>query len=225
MLHSVEKAYVSHEVFFWLGAKSSQDEQGTAALLAIDLDDKALAGAAVQSREPQGHESPEFKGVFKRARYLEGGVKSGFNKVDRDAHQDRLFHLKGRNHVTVTQVPMVTKSLNSGDVFVLELKGVIYQWNGKDANQAEKSKALDFCRELRDEIQKGKAKIEAVDEGSEPPAFWSKLGGKSAIQAATADDDNSNVLPPTLYRCSDVSGSLKVRGHPPGDKGEGGREG
>ena len=38
------------------------------------------------------------------ARYLEGGVESGFNEVDLDAYVKKLFQVKGKNSVRIEQV-------------------------------------------------------------------------------------------------------------------------
>eukprot|EP00062_Callorhinchus_milii_P023857 gi/632983146/ref/XP_007908502.1/ PREDICTED: villin-1-like [Callorhinchus milii] len=54
-----------HDVYFWLGRQSSQDEQGAAAIYTTQIDD-ALQGAAVQHREVQRHESESFRSLFKK---------------------------------------------------------------------------------------------------------------------------------------------------------------
>ena len=109
---------LSFHVFFWLGEATSQDESGTAALKASELDNVGLGGAAVQYREMQGCESPEFMALFKNIPFmiLDGGVASGFKTVDRDAYEVRLFHVKGKRIPAIRQVPVALESLNCGDV-------------------------------------------------------------------------------------------------------------
>jgi len=199
---------LEYTVFFWLGAESSQDERGTAAIKAVELDD-ALGGRATQSREVQGHESPEWKGLFKSAQYLQGGAKSGFNHVDRSFHETRLFQLKGAKQVGATQVALKASAMNSGDVFVLEAKDIIYTWHGKESNIHERAAGLDFARKLRDEDQE-LATIEPVDEGDEPDGFWKLLGGKGRVGPPTPDTGASAIKVPEIYRVTDSTGSIKV---------------
>jgi hypothetical protein len=44
-----------HIIYFWLGADSTSDEKGAAALLTIELDD-SMGGKPVQVRVTQGKE-------------------------------------------------------------------------------------------------------------------------------------------------------------------------
>ena len=61
------------QIHFWIGKESSQDEYGTAAYKAVELDNK-LGMAAVQFREAEGYESDAFKKLFGGMLvYLKGG--------------------------------------------------------------------------------------------------------------------------------------------------------
>ena len=95
-------------------------------------------------------------------RYLAGGVESGFKKVEKDKYEPRLLHVKGRRNIRVQQTRLAWNSMNSGDVFILDLGLTIYVWNGKKSGRLEKIKGLDVARKIRDEERGGRAKLEAV---------------------------------------------------------------
>ena len=95
----------------------------------------------------------------------------------------------------VKQVECQLKSLNSGDVFVLDLEDTIYQWNGSGASRMEKGKGLDLTTRLRDE-RGAKANVVIIEEKendpeSAHPQFWKALGGKGAVPAAEAAGDDA----------------------------------
>jgi len=172
------------DLHFWLGDESSVDEMGIAAYKTVELDD-SLGGAPVQYRETQGNESKKFQALFKQGiTYLEGGVESGFKHVERDQYDTRLFHLKGKRNVRVNQVKVSHSSLNSGDVFILDVGLTLYQWNGKESNKYERAKALDVIQRIKDDERGGRAEIVREDEGNESDAFWAALGGKGRIMSA-----------------------------------------
>eukprot|EP00456_Euglypha_rotunda_P090616 TRINITY_DN94_c0_g1_i11.p1 TRINITY_DN94_c0_g1~~TRINITY_DN94_c0_g1_i11.p1 ORF type:complete len:238 (-),score=47.15 TRINITY_DN94_c0_g1_i11:23-736(-) len=123
------------DIHFWLGATTTQDEAGTAAYKTVELD-TFLGGAPVQHREIEGHESELFLSYFASKggiRILEGGVETGFNHVKPTEYKARLLHLKGKKFVRIIEVPLSHKSLNSGDVFILDEGLTIYSWIGKKA--------------------------------------------------------------------------------------------
>ena len=171
------------DLHFWQGEHSSQDERGASAYRTVELDDH-LKGVPVQHREVQGHESARFLSYFpKGITLLEGGVDTAFRKVDPSAYQSRLFHVKGKRNVRSQQVEFSAKSLNDGDVFILDQGLTIYQWNGATANRQEKFKALEIATKIKDAERGGKAKLiflESKDDNADSKAFFEALGGSKA---------------------------------------------
>ena len=58
-------SHFTYDIHYWLGASSSQDEQGAAAF-STTMMDEALGGVAIQHRETQRYESDMFRGYFKK---------------------------------------------------------------------------------------------------------------------------------------------------------------
>jgi len=197
ILHTWKKNARSNElrwdVHFWLGQNTSQDEAGTAAYKTVELDDR-LGGAAVQHREVQGHESPLFLSYFENntIEILEGGIDSGFKHVEAKQYKPRLLQVKGnRKAVRVSQVPLSATSLNSGDVFILDLGLEIFQWNGAKSSSYEKVKAGQVVRAMRDE-RGGKPNCTLHNEGDSDLAdFWKALGGQKPIAPPDNADDEA----------------------------------
>jgi gelsolin len=202
-----------YDVHFWLGRTTTQDEAGTAAYKTVELD-TYLKGLPVQHREVQDHESELFLSYFKDKggiRILEGGVESGFNHVKPTEYKPKLLWLKGKKYIRVTEVEKSYKSLNSGDVFILDAGLTIYQWNGKKSGAAEKGRAAQLTRAI-DDSRNGKPEVVVMEEGSEEEAFWKLLGGKGEVAGAEAggkDEDWENHSKKVLFKFSDESGSLK----------------
>lgn len=192
---------------------------GACAYKTFELDE-FLGGGPVQYREVQGHESSQFLSLFKGGvQYLEGGVESGFKKVDRDKFDARLLHCKGARHVRVHQVPLSADSLNDGDVFILDLGRKIIQWNGAEASRKEKMRGMDVSRKIKDEERGGKATFilldhqEAAVDPQEEKLFWDTLGGKKPVKSAKeggSDEQFEEKSTYILYRVSDASGKLQI---------------
>jgi gelsolin len=198
------------DVHFWLGTYTSQDEAGTAAYKTVELDD-LLGGAPIQHREVQGHESDLFLSYFKNEiKLLSGGVESGFKHVKPEEYKPRLMHIKGKKKVRVQQVDLSRTSLNSGDVFILDMGLKLFQWNGKKAGPQEKQKGAQLCRAIADE-RKGKAKVSVLEEGDKDAEFWKVLGGEGSIKSAEEggdDNDDNSKFNKVLFQLSDATGTM-----------------
>lgn len=179
---------LSWDIHFWLGKETTHDEKGVAAYKTCELD-AAVGGFATQYRETQDHESNKFLSLFKSSggiMYLEGGIDGGFRHVEGKEYPTRLLHLKGRRNVRVKEVKCTRESMNLGDVFILDLGLMLYQWNGPEANRMEKAKGLEVCTRLRND-RGGNPVMQTLDgPDCDCDSFWDQLGGKGPVASADA---------------------------------------
>nr|XP_028577335.1 advillin [Podarcis muralis]XP_028577336.1 advillin [Podarcis muralis] len=211
---------LSYDIHYWIGKRSSLDEQGCAAIYTTQLDDY-LGGVPVQHREVQGHESELFKGYFKQGLiYKKGGVASGLNHVETNVYNvKRLLHVKGKRNVIAAEVEMSWDSFNVGDVFLLDLGKVIVQWNGPQSNRQERMKAMLLAKDIRDRERGGRVEIGVVEgevEEASPDlmkVMENELGERlQEIQPAISDEvvDQQRKTNVSLYRVSDSGGKMQV---------------
>jgi gelsolin len=208
-----------YDVHFWLGLFSSQDEIGTAAYKTVELDD-LLGSLPIQYREVQGQESDLFLSYFPTIETMNGGVDTGFNIIDLTKrlteYKTKLLWVKGRgNNIQVRQVPLQASSLNSGDVFVLDVGNKLITWHGKASSRTEQYKAATLCVQIKNERPKIQG-VTVLTEGedsnnADETEFWSHLpGDKDDIREDT--DDEYEILEASdhkvLYRISDSTGEL-----------------
>jgi len=217
VLHTYKKDdKVLYNVHFWLGLYTSQDEAGTAAYKTVELD-HFLGDLPVQYREVQGSESESFLKLFDKIVIQHGGIDSGFRHVEAEAYRPRLLHIKGTiKRTVVREVPLHHKSLNSGDVFILDNGLKVYQFQGKGASGGEKSKSGQLAQGIDDERGSKVEKI-VLEEAEESKAtgkekalwdtFWQLLGGKGPV-AADGGADAAVKINKKMYKVSDASGKL-----------------
>ncbi|KAK0384256.1 hypothetical protein NLU13_8344 [Sarocladium strictum] len=151
---------LGHDIFFWLGAHTTQDEAGTAAYKTVELDE-FLGGAATQHREVQQSPSEDFLSLFPRLSIRSGGVRSGFRHVEEagdEGNAEEILTLlrvfknpaagTGANGIVVHEVEPTWNSLDDSDVFILDTGGKIWVWQGKDCSPMEKAKAAQVVHDL-----------------------------------------------------------------------------
>lgn len=153
-----------HDIHYWLGADTSQDEAGASAIKTIELD-AALGGRAVQYREVQGHETEKFLSYFKPCIIpLKGGIASGFKHVEEEEYKNCLYICQGKHVVHVKEVPFARSSLNHDDIFILDTKSKIFQFNGSNSSIQERAKALEVVQYIKDTYHDGNCDVAAIGE-------------------------------------------------------------
>ncbi|XP_054618790.1 supervillin isoform X3 [Dunckerocampus dactyliophorus] len=108
-----------------------------------------------------------------------------------------LIRIKGRRHVQVRLMEPTSKSLNSGDCFLLITPKHCFMWSGEFANVIEKAKASEmasFVQAKRDLGCKA-SQVTVLEEGINADSrwakeFWSLLGGKSQYRGAGEPEED-----------------------------------
>ncbi|KAL7097492.1 hypothetical protein ACP275_10G148200 [Erythranthe tilingii] len=203
---ALKSGALRHDLHYWLGKDTSQDEAGTAAIKTVELD-AALGGRAVQYRELQGHETEKFLSYFKPCIIpQEGGVASGFKHSEAEKHQTRLFVCKGKHVVHVKEVPFARSTLNHDDIFILDTESKIFQFNGSNSCIQERAKALEVVQYVKDTYHDGKCEIASIEDGklmadSEAGEFWGFFGGFAPLPRKTNTDEpkSNGVISSTLF--------------------------
>ncbi|XP_069141091.1 gelsolin-like protein 2 isoform X2 [Argopecten irradians] len=199
-----------YDVHFWIGAKSSQDEYGTAAYKTVELD-TFLDDKPVQHREVQSRESDLFKSYFEEITIMKGGADTGFRRVLPEEYKTRLFKVCGlKKRISVLEVSPTTENLNPDDVFIVDMGLEVYQYNGPNANKDERFWATQYLQKLKSE-RGGKVKVEVLDgETSMEHAAFGQLKDKRDDDDDDENDETDDGAEPKLFRVSDESGSTEV---------------
>ena len=207
-----ESDKLHHDIYYWLGSESSQDELGVAAYKTVELDD-LLGGEPHEHRVIEGYESASFRQLFKKPIViLSGGIESGFNHVKPHEYKPRLLWVKGSkklNNVRVMQVEPKATKMNHGDCFILDLGMKLFQFNGAKSGMWEKEKARETSVSIRSD-RNGKPTLEVLDDdGNDGGDFWEAIHGKPSDIAEEGPPD-AEVRPRqrALFRCSDQSGKV-----------------
>lgn len=221
-----EDRKLGHDIFFWLGSKTTQDEAGTAAYKTVELDE-FLHGAATQHRETQRHPSEDFVALFRRISIRKGGVESGFTHVEPEVPQEvttllRVFKHPGAGRVDsviVHEVEPTWRSLDDGDVFVLDKGDKIWVWQGKSCSPMEKAKSAQVVNDM---VLAKHVNVEVLSQlEARSKVFVDLLDGKD-INKLSFQAPRPIAFPPSsskapagtasahrkLFRLSDASGSL-----------------
>jgi len=215
ILHTIKvQDKLAYDVYFWLGAETTQDEAGTAAYKTVELDD-LLGDLPVQYREVNGNESQRFLDLWDKITILDGGVQSGFNKVKPQEYQTRLLHITGhKKHVQVFQVPLKLESLTSQDSFIVDQGLTLYLFHGNNASNWEKRTASFEVNDIK-AARHGKVEqvhiIDGIDEkNDDADAFWKFFGEKPESLPDEVKRDDERVTELRMLKVSDESGKMEV---------------
>lgn len=183
----------TYAVHFWLGSETSQDEAGTAAYKAVELD-TLLGGMAVQYRELQYYESDIFKSYFRAGlRYADGGNQSGFHHVQKLEYPTLLYWIHDDK---VKQIPLVIDSITQDDVFILDEGNRITIYRGDNANHKEALLAEYEALDIKS-VRPG-TKIVHAESASDKKDFLDRVGRQ-----------NTQSVESKCYRIKDNSETLE----------------
>lgn len=200
-------------VFMWQGRTSPNDERGTSAFITREFTSKMRKPTHV--RIVQGHETPEFLQLFHGKFVVRNGdtpanwdsatAVGGLVQTAEQAEEVALFQVKGYSSEDTRTYQVETKcgSLNSGDTFVLLAKDTAYVWYGKFSNEDERKAGKTVA-----ELLKANRKLEEVNEGSEPEAFFTAIGGKT--EYVTMVDVEEEPPEPRLFHCHNDLGIFQT---------------
>mmetsp|Transcript_16895 Transcript_16895/g.39022 ORF Transcript_16895/g.39022 Transcript_16895/m.39022 type:complete len:399 (-) Transcript_16895:233-1429(-) len=168
---------LKHDIFIWIGSESTADEYGTAAYKMVEADDY-LGGAAVQHRQVEGYEADEFVDCFNHLEYLEGGISSGFNRVEPTKEKPMFFRFRprGNGKGELVQVPIAVSSMESTSGFILCVdKANVWVWHGQEMKIFDKVACTHKAEEL---CTLGVVTVLAQGDGDEEDSdFWNYLEG------------------------------------------------
>ncbi|CAF0805451.1 unnamed protein product, partial [Didymodactylos carnosus] len=197
-------------IYYWLGQHCTQDEQGAAALGAIELD-KKLDGTATIIRVVQDKEPTHFMAMFHGHMIVfKHGKRSGFRNLQEDNENiDDTYLLQVRGlskyDTKAVQVDLRASSLNSSDCFVLFTKTNVYIWCGKGSTGDEREMSKIVARpRTTDPIM--------VFEGQEKDDFWNYFnGGKDVYPSEKRFQQQPQIFenyPIRLYEISNANGKM-----------------
>jgi hypothetical protein len=140
----------------------------------------------VQYREVQGSESPQLLSYFPRLVCLEGGVATGFRKVEEAPPPEvkRLYRItlsrasgeagkQASTTLVIRELPPSPTSLVAGEAYILDKGDQVWQLNTTSSAGQERYKAAEFAQSLINE-RKGQCDLTVFGESlsdTEPVKF------------------------------------------------------
>ena len=218
----VNKEYNLH---FWIGGASTMDEYGSAALIAIEMD-QCLRDLPVQYREVQGKESELWRNLFPNAQYIKGGIASSAERVIiNEDSKNRLLRIKrGKTEVSYQEMPFCWDSIFSDDTYIFEIGSDIYRWKGPKSSRLEFFKSIQIANDILNVDQNGRGQIHIIKGNDFPDKITEIMGCPPEVHLKSLEiqfpdsglkDGEDWIQPPenqnlSLYKVSDDDGECKV---------------
>ncbi|VVC37081.1 ADF-H/Gelsolin-like domain,Villin/Gelsolin,Villin headpiece,Gelsolin-like [Cinara cedri] len=197
--------------WYWHGRSATQNDQGAAALLTVQLDTEQ----GPQLRINQGHEPPAFWNLFKGKAIVYRGKR---NQIP---NTWRLFMVHGANinEAHLIEVLCSTLQLRNQTSFILlnSENGTIFVWHGNRSSDAMKELSVNIAKSLSelDHMELGLTdgivvqEPILIDDMKEPPEFFQALGGKKLEQMDSTSPQSSG-YDMKLFHFSSVLGQFKA---------------
>ena len=174
---------LDYTAYMWVGKHSTKDETGTAAYKIVELDDFFHGGIDL-CYEAQDNESEDFRNLFEEIIIEEGGIESGFKKIEEEKWDVRLLRVYYDGKVPRTEeVPLKLSSLTQEDAFILDTGLDLYAWRGEKTAPKLKFSTCMICQKIKN-ARNGRPKYKFYDEGDT---------GTKAIMTKYLKDDGANV--------------------------------
>ena len=200
---------LDYTAFMWVGKQSTKDETGTAAYKIVELDDFFRGGVDL-CYEAQDNESEEFRSLFEQIIVEEGGIESGFKKIEAEKWDVRLLRVYMDGKSTRTQeMPLNLSSLTQEDAFILDTGLDLYAWRGEKSKPLMKFNTCLICQKIKD-ARNGRPKYTFYDEGDK---------GTKAIMTKYLKDGETKVklrarrkprVTKKMFKLSDAEGQLTM---------------
>ena len=204
---------LDYTAYMWVGKQSTKDETGTAAYKIVELDDFFHGGIDL-CYEAQDNESEDFRNLFEEIIVEEGGIESGFKKIEEEKWNVRLLRVYYDGKIARTEeVPLNLSSLTQEDAFILDTGLELFAWRGEKTAPKLKFSTCIICQKIKD-ARNGRPKYKFFDEGD---------SGTKAIMTKYLKDDGANVKlrakgnrrrlrinPKKMFKLSDAEGKLNM---------------
>ncbi|KAL5977839.1 Villin-3 [Asimina triloba] len=118
--------------------------------------------------------------------------------------------------MSMSPVAFARSSLNHDDVFILDTKSKIFQFNGAKSCIQERAKALEVVQFIKDSHHDGQCEVAGVEDGrlmadADAGEFWALFGGFAPLQRKVAVDQDiqTEETPPKLL-CIDKGQAVTI---------------